>query len=180
MRILVTGGAGFIGSHFVLQLWNWRRDVEVVNFDKLTYAGNPENLAEAAQDSRYQFVRGDIADARAVDTVFQPGVDILVHFAAETHVDRSIEDAAPFLQTNVLGTCSLLEAARRYKLRRFVHVSSDEVYGSVPAGESRAEEARLSPSSPYAASKAAADHLVSAYAKTYGVQAVILRCTNNY
>jgi dTDP-glucose 4,6-dehydratase len=180
VRVLVTGGAGFIGSHFVRLLLNWRKDVEVVNFDKLTYAGNAENVGEAAQDPRYKFVHGNIADAQAVDTLFQSGIDILVHFASETHVDRSIEDAAPFLQTNVLGTWCLLEAARRHKLRRFVHISSDEVYGSVPAGESRTEEARLTPSSPYAASKAAADHLVSAYAKTYGVQAVILRCTNNY
>lgn len=180
MKILVTGGAGFIGSNFVRQLLKWRKEAEVINFDKLTYAGNPENLAEVAQDPRYKFVHGDIADPQAVDKLFQLGGDTLVHFAAETHVDRSIEDASPFLRTNILGTRCLLEAARQYKLRRFIHISSDEVYGNVPAGECWGEAAALSPSSPYAASKAAADHLVCAYAKTYGVPVVILRCTNNY
>ncbi len=180
MKVLVTGGAGFIGSNFVRHLLTWRSDVEIFNFDALTYAGNPESLADVADDPRYHFLRGDIADPRAVNEVFTKGVDALVNFAAETHVDRSIEDASPFLKTNILGTHCLLEAARRFKLPRFIHISTDEVYGSAPATVSFTEEATLDPRSPYAASKASADHFVAAYANTYGVSAIILRCTNNY
>ena len=180
MKVLVTGGAGFIGSNFVRLLLKTRRDIAVINFDKLTYAGNPESLADLADDPRYEFIQGDIADPQAVEQAFQPRPDAVVNFAAETHVDRSIEDASPFLRTNILGTQCLLEAARRHKLPRFIHISTDEVYGSAPAGVSFTEEATLDPRSPYAASKASADHFVSAYANTYGVSAVILRCTNNY
>ena len=180
MKILVTGGAGFIGSNFVRYLLDTRSDIEVFNFDKLTYAGNIENLVEVAQDPRYHFVRGDISDQRAVDEIFQYGFNAIVHFAAETHVDRSIEDASPFLKTNILGTHCLLELARRLQDMRFIHVSTDEVYGSAPPGVSFAEGAALDPRSPYAASKASAEHLVTAYANTYGVSAVILRCTNNF
>lgn len=180
MNILVTGGAGFIGSNFIRYFLQTRPGARIVNFDKLTYAGNPESLADVAEDSRYEFVRGDIADADAVNAVMRQGFDAAVNFAAETHVDRSIEDASPFLRTNVLGTHCLLEAARRTRLPRFVHISTDEVYGSAPKGVSFTESAALDPRSPYAASKTAADHLVSAYANTYGVSAVVLRCTNNY
>ena len=180
MIVLVTGGAGFIGSNFVRYLLKSRRDLELFNFDKLTYAGNPESLADVAQDPRYHFVRGDIADQQAVDQIFERGFNAIVHFAAETHVDRSIEDASPFLKTNILGTHGLLEAARRFPAMRFIHISTDEVYGSVPAGVSFTEEATLNPRSPYAASKASAEHLVTAYANTYGVPVVILRCTNNF
>ncbi|PYU72810.1 MAG: dTDP-glucose 4,6-dehydratase, partial [Acidobacteria bacterium] len=180
MKILVTGGAGFIGSNFIRYLLTSRREVEIVNFDKLTYAGNPESLADFASDHRYSLVCGDIADSRVVNDVFAKGIDALVNFAAETHVDRSIEDASPFLRTNVLGTHCLLEAARKFHLPRFVHISTDEVYGSAPPGVSFNEEATLDPRSPYAASKASADHLVSAYANTFGISAIILRCTNNY
>jgi dTDP-glucose 4,6-dehydratase len=181
LRLLVTGGAGFIGSNFVRHFLATRKDVEIVNFDKLTYAGNPENLADISSDPRYQFVRGDIADREIVNEILSAvRFDALVNFAAETHVDRSIEDASPFLQTNILGTHCLLEAARRTHLQRFVQISTDEVYGSAPANESFTEHALLDPRSPYAASKASADHLVTAYANTYGVSAVILRCTNNY
>lgn len=180
MRVLITGGAGFIGSNFVRLLLKTSRNVEVVNFDKLTYAGNPESLADLAEDPRYSFVQGDIADPHAVQQAFRQCPDAVVNFAAETHVDRSIEDASPFLRTNISGTQCLLEAARRHKLPRFIHISTDEVYGSAPAGASFTEEAALDPRSPYAASKASADHFVSAYANTYGVSAVILRCTNNY
>jgi dTDP-glucose 4,6-dehydratase len=180
VKLLVTGGAGFIGSNFVRLLLKSQRDVTVVNFDKLTYAGNPENLADLAEDPRYRFVKGDIADPYAVELVFQQGLDAVVNFAAETHVDRSIEDASPFLRTNVLGTHCLLEAARKFRLPRFVHISTDEVYGSAPPGVSFNEEATLDPRSPYAASKASADHLVSAYANTFGISAIVLRCTNNY
>jgi dTDP-glucose 4,6-dehydratase len=180
LKLLVTGGAGFIGSNFIRHLLTIRRDVNIVNFDKLTYAGNPESLSDLASDPRYDFVRGDINDPVAVSEVFKRGFDAVVNFAAETHVDRSIEDASPFLLTNVLGAQRLLEAARAAQLPRFVHISTDEVYGSAPAGVSFTEETILDPRSPYAASKASADHFVTAYANTYGVSAIILRCTNNY
>jgi dTDP-glucose 4,6-dehydratase len=180
LKLLVTGGAGFIGSNFIRQLLNTRRDVRIVNFDKLTYAGNPESLSDLATDPRYHLVRGDIGDSAAVSDVCKRGFDAFVNFAAETHVDRSIEDPAPFLRTNVGGTQCLLEAARVTKLPRFVQISTDEVYGSAPAGGSFTETTILDPRSPYAASKASADHFVTAYANTYGVSAIILRCTNNY
>jgi dTDP-glucose 4,6-dehydratase len=180
VKVLVTGGAGFIGSNFVRFLLSARRDVEIVNFDKLTYAGNPESLADIAQDPRYQFVRGDITDRIAVGELFSRGFDAVVHFAAETHVDRSIEDAAPFLNTNILGTQCLLEAARDYRDLRFIHISTDEVYGSAPAGVKFKEDTPLDPRSPYAASKASAEHFVAAYANTFGISSVILRCTNNF
>ncbi|MGB7847707.1 MAG: dTDP-glucose 4,6-dehydratase [Candidatus Acidiferrum sp.] len=180
MRVLITGGAGFIGSNFIRHLLSTRQDFKVINFDKLTYAGNPESLADIADDARYSFVRGDIADVSAVEQVFQSGLDAVINFAAETHVDRSIEDASPFLRTNILGTQCLLEAARRFRLARFIHISTDEVYGSATAGASFTEQTNSDPRSPYAASKASADHFVSAYANTFGISAVILRCTNNY
>lgn len=180
MKVLVTGGAGFIGANFIRFQLGSRHDVEIVNFDKLTYAGNPENLADVARDQRYTFVRGDIADRTAVSELFRREFDAVVHFAAETHVDRSIEDASPFLSTNILGTHCLLEAARGFPGIRFIHISTDEVYGSAPAGEIFNEESPLDPRSPYAASKAAAEHFVTAYANTYGITSVILRCTNNF
>ncbi len=180
MKVLITGGAGFIGSNFVRYLINSRPDAEIINFDSLTYAGNPESLADIAENPRYKFVKGDVTDKQAVDSVFESRPDALVNFAAETHVDRSIEDASPFLRTNVLGTQILLDAARRFKLPKFVQISTDEVYGSAPAGGSFTEETILDPRSPYAASKASADHFVSAYANTFGLPAVVLRCTNNY
>jgi len=180
LKLLVTGGAGFIGSNFVRYLLSTRPDVELFNFDKLTYAGNIENLLEVAQDPRYHFIRGDIADQPTIDEILQHGFNAIVHFAAETHVDRSIEDASPFLKTNILGTHCLLEAARRVHGLRFIHISTDEVYGSALTGVSFTEGTALDPRSPYAASKASAEHLVAAYANTYGVSAVILRCTNNF
>jgi len=180
LKLLVTGGAGFIGSNFIRHLLGTHRDLTLVNLDKLTYAGNPESLSDVATDSRYQFIRGDISNQQSVNEIFATGFDAVVNFAAETHVDRSIEDSSPFLRTNVAGVQCLLEAARRTKLPRFVHISTDEVYGSAPAGVNFTEEALLDPRSPYAASKAAADHFVAAYANTYGVSAIILRCTNNY
>lgn len=180
MKVLVTGGAGFIGSNFVRFVLNARRDVEIVNFDKLTYAGNPESLADVARDPRYHFIRGDISDRSAVTELFHRGFDAVIHFAAETHVDRSIEDASPFLTTNIFGTHCLLEAARFFPSLRFIHISTDEVYGSAPAGAAFGEETSLDPRSPYAASKASAEHFVTAYANTYGISSVILRCTNNF
>lgn len=180
MKLLVTGGAGFIGSNFIRHLLTAKSGTEIVNFDKLTYAGNPDSLGDFAADPRYTFIRGDIADPEQVASLFTAGFDGVVNFAAETHVDRSIENASPFLHTNVAGVMCLLEAARKSRLPRFVHISTDEVYGSAPAGVSFSEEALLDPRSPYAASKASADHFVAAYANTHGVSAIILRCTNNY
>ena len=180
MKVLVTGGAGFIGSNFIRHLLKSRNAVEITNFDKLTYAGNPENLKELKADPRYAFMQGDICDSAALAQIFSDGFDVVVHFAAETHVDRSIEDAIPFLETNVRGTLCLLQATRKFPVVRFVHISTDEVYGSAAPGASFTEESPLDPRSPYAASKASAEHFVAAYANTYGLSAVVLRCTNNF
>jgi len=178
MKLLVTGGAGFIGSHFI-RLMMTRRDVtHLVNLDKLTYAGNLENLREFTGDKRYRFVRGDIASQTLVQRLMKEA-DTVVNFAAETHVDRSIQDAAPFLHTNVLGVQVLLEAARAGGIRRFLHVSTDEVYGSLSRGFAT-EKSNLDPRSPYSASKAAADHLVMAYHHTHGLPVLITRAGNNY
>jgi len=180
MKILVTGGAGFIGSNFIRQMLLGQRDFHVVNFDKLTYSGNLENLADLAENPRYTFVRGDIADAANVAQVLAQGFDAIVNFAAETHVDRSIENASPFVHSNVTGTLTLLEAVRKHKTRLFIQISTDEVYGSAGAKDSFTESQVLDPRSPYSASKASADHLVNAYIHTYGISAITLRCTNNY
>jgi len=180
LRILVTGGAGFIGSNFIRFFLKKYPDDAVVNLDKLTYAGNLDNVSEFDGDSRYEFVRGDVADPQALEAVFGRRLDAVVHFAAETHVDRSIADASDFVRTNVEGTYVLLEAARRQRIGRFLHVGTDEVYGSVAPGHAADEEARLRPNSPYAASKAAADLLVRSYCQTYGFPAIVTRCSNNY
>ncbi|MDI6869849.1 MAG: dTDP-glucose 4,6-dehydratase [Bacillota bacterium] len=177
-RILVTGGAGFIGSNFI-HYWLERHDSEVINLDLLTYAGNLENLADVADHPRYRFVRGDIADRELVDRLLE-GVDAVVNFAAESHVDRSIHDAGAFIRTNVAGTQVLLEAARHREVGRFMHISTDEVYGSLGPEGAFTEQTPLAPNSPYSASKAAADLLVRAYHHTYGLDAVITRCSNNY
>lgn len=181
MKLLITGGAGFIGSSFVRYVLRARAGVEVVNFDLLTYAGNLRNLQEVAGDVRYRFVRGDIADEAQVEKVFdehQP--DAVVNFAAETHVDRSILDSAPFVRTNVEGTRCLLEQARRHRASKFVQISTDEVYGSLGASGSFREDSPIDATSPYSASKAAADFLVLAYQKTHQLPALITRCSNNY
>jgi dTDP-glucose 4,6-dehydratase len=175
----VTGGLGFIGSNFIRLVLRERPDVRIVNFDAITYAGNPANLADVADDPRYAFVRGDISDARAVADVLAPDIDATINFAAETHVDRSILDAEAFLRTDVLGTHVLLEAARRVGLRRFLQVSTDEVYGHVESGLS-SESAPIAPRSPYAASKAGGDLQVLAYATTYDLPVLVTRGSNTY
>ena len=181
MKLLVTGGAGFIGSHYVRSLLQTERgsDVEHITvLDLLTYAGNLENLAPISDDSRYTFVHGDINDAELAQKLMSD-VDAVVHFAAESHVDRSIAGSAEFIRTNVLGTHTLLEAARITNLKRFVHVSTDEVYGTINQG-SWPETDPLLPNSPYAASKASSDLLVRSYFRTHGLNAVTTRCSNNY
>lgn len=178
MKLLVTGGAGFIGSNFVRWMLSHGAGGEVVNFDKLTYAGSRENLKEVEAHPRHRFVQGDVADSQAVKAAIA-GCEAVVHFAAETHVDRSIQNAAEFLRTNVLGTHVVLEQARRHGVRRYIQISTDEVYGSWAKGAAT-EESPLRPNSPYAASKAGADHLVRAYRVTHGLPAVIVRASNNY
>lgn len=178
MKILVTGGAGFIGSNFVRWLLGRRPQDEILNLDKLTYAGNLQNLKEIESNPRHRFVRGDVTDPKIVAQAIR-GVEAVVHFAAETHVDRSIVNAADFLRTNVEGTHVLLEAARRASVHRFVHISTDEVYGSLETGVAD-EKARLSPNSPYAASKAAGDLLAQAFHVTYGTPVLVVRASNNF
>jgi dTDP-glucose 4,6-dehydratase len=182
MKILVTGGAGFIGSHYVRSLlkgsYPGQQEAEVTVLDKLTYAGNLANLAPVRGDARLSFLEGDILDTRLVDDLVA-AADVVVHFAAESHVDRSILGAADFVMTNVVGTQTLLDAAHRNGIDRFVHVSTDEVYGSIDNG-SWAEDFPLRPNSPYSASKAASDLLALAYATTHGVPVCVTRCSNNY
>lgn len=184
MRLLVTGGCGFIGTNFIRLTLASRPDISIINLDKLTYAGNPSNLADVEQafgKERYRLVHGDICDAAAVRSLLQSETfDGVVHFAAESHVDRSIDDAAPFVLTNVLGTQCLLDAVRNTGTIRFVHVSTDEVYGALGPDGSFNEATPLAPNSPYSASKAGADMLVRAYHETYGMDVVITRCSNNY
>ena len=178
--MLVTGGCGFIGSNFIQYLLDTDSQVSVVNLDKLTYAGNLVNLADIAHNSRYRFVRGDIAHREQVDQVVSSGVDVIINFAAESHVDRSIQDSGPFVQANILGTQVLLDAARRHNVQRYVHISTDEVYGSLDTTGYFTEQTNLAPNSPYAASKAAADLLVRSYVQTFAVPALVTRCSNNY
>ncbi|MBI2688148.1 MAG: dTDP-glucose 4,6-dehydratase [Acidobacteria bacterium] len=181
MRLLVTGGAGFIGSAFVRMALRGVDDVQLCNLDALTYAGNLENLHPVAAGTRYRFERADIADAAAVDRVFasfQP--DAVVHFAAESHVDRSILSPEPVVRTNLNGTFTLLEAARRYKTQRFVHVSTDEVYGSIDEPHEADEGYPLKASSPYSASKAGSDLLALSYYATYKMNVSVTRASNNY
>jgi dTDP-glucose 4,6-dehydratase len=181
LTLLVTGGAGFIGSNFVRYILGARADWQVVNVDKLTYAGNLANLADVAEDPRYRFHRADICDAGEIARIFaEAKPDAVVNFAAETHVDRSIDDPALFLKTNILGTQVLLDAARKAGVARYLQISTDEVYGSLGATGKFSEESPLRPNSPYAASKTAADLLVRSYFKTYGVPALVTRCSNNY
>jgi dTDP-glucose 4,6-dehydratase len=180
-RLLITGGAGFIGSNFVQHVLETAPDTHVVNLDALTYAGNLANLVEAAKNSRYTFVHGDIRNAALVDRVIADHrIDSVVHLAAESHVDRSIEGPAVFVETNVYGTLNLLRAAQAAGVKRFLQVSTDEVYGSLGETGKFSETTPLDPHSPYSASKAAADHLVSAWWHTYKFPTLITRCSNNY
>jgi dTDP-glucose 4,6-dehydratase len=180
VKILVTGGCGFIGSNFVRYLLRQPDGEQVVNLDTLTYAGNPANLADLEGHPRYKFVQGDICNRSLVQEVMTSGIDAVIHMAAESHVDRSILEASTFVRTNVMGTQVLLDAARDARIQCFVHVSTDEVYGSLgPAGRFT-EASPLAPNSPYAASKASADLLVRAYVQTYSLPAIITRASNNY
>jgi len=181
MKLLITGGAGFIGANFVKYWLKTNPDDTVVNFDKLTYAGNLENLKDVEDNPQYSFVRGDICDAKEVKEVMED-VDTVVHFAAESHVDRSITEAAPFVMTNVVGTQVLLDAAVASKVSRFHHVSTDEVFGSLALDDPHAfnEQTLYNPRSPYSASKAGSDHLVRAYHHTYALPVTITNCSNNY
>jgi len=178
MKLLVTGGAGFIGSNFIHHILSEHPGWEITNLDKLTYAGNLENLKDIENDFRYRFVKGDIADRELVNSLLQERVDVIVNFAAESHVDRSILDASPFIETNIKGTQTLLEGARQYHTGKFIQVSTDEVYGSMQNGKFT-EQSPLSPNSPYAASKTAADLLCHAYWKTYQLPIIVTRCSNN-
>lgn len=179
MRILVTGGCGFIGSHFIRHVLNKYPAYSIINLDALTYAGNPENLKDVQGNGRYTFVKGKIEDAALIKELVRD-IDAVVHFAAESHVDRSIADAQPFLMTNIIGTHTLMEAAKNAPVKRFVHISTDEVYGALGEEGKFTEDTPLSPNSPYSASKASADMLVRAFHETFGFPALIVRPSNNY
>lgn len=179
MKILVTGGAGFIGSNFIKYILSRYPHDKVVNLDKLTYAGNLDNLSDVEDSPNYQFIKGDICDQNLVERVVEDKIDVIVNFAAESHVDRSIYDPKVFVQTNVLGTQVLLESALKFKIEKFIQISTDEVYGTLTEGFFT-ESSFLLPNSPYSASKASADLLVRSYFKTFSLPAVITRSTNNY
>ena len=180
-KILVTGGAGFIGSNFINYILKSRDDYFIVNLDKLTYAGNLENLKEVESNKNYTFIKGDITNSDLVSYIFEKyKIKYVINFAAESHVDRSISGSEIFFRTNVIGTNVLLEASRRFEVERFLQISTDEVYGSLNATGLFTEQTPLSPNSPYSASKAAADMMVQAFSHTYGLPIVITRCSNNY
>ncbi|CAM4470959.1 dTDP-glucose 4,6-dehydratase [Paenibacillus tarimensis] len=180
MKLLVTGGAGFIGSNFVMYMLEKHPDYQIINVDALTYAGNLENLKSIEGNANHTFVKADITDAKAMGELVQQGVDVIVNFAAESHVDRSILEPDVFVKTNVLGTQVLLDAAKRHGVTKFVQVSTDEVYGTLGETGLFTEETPLQPNSPYSSSKAGGDLLVRAYHETYGLNVNITRCSNNY
>jgi dTDP-glucose 4,6-dehydratase len=179
MKIFVTGGAGFIGSNFITHVLGLSQNYSVVNYDKLTYAGNLANLGSVANNPHYTFIKGDICDFAAVEAALA-GCHTVVHFAAESHVDRSIYEPAPMIETNVTGTFVLLQTARKLNVEKFAHVSTDEVYGDLAPGKFADENSPLQPSSPYSASKASSDLIVRSYVRTFGFPAVITRASNNY
>ncbi|MFA6470541.1 MAG: dTDP-glucose 4,6-dehydratase [Candidatus Latescibacterota bacterium] len=178
MKILITGGCGFIGSNFIRSLLGRTKDIEIVNLDKLTYAGNPENLRDIEHDPRYQFIKGDICDRSKVSEAVE-GCDAVINFAAESHVDRSIADADAFVRTGVIGVQVLLDSARKAGVSRFIQIGTDEVYGSIREG-AFSEISPLNPSSPYSASKAAGDMLALSYFRTFGMPVIVTRSSNNY
>lgn len=180
MKILVTGGCGFIGSNFIHYLLDKRPGVKIINLDLLTYSGNPENLKSIEKHPDYRFIKGDIADRKTLSELFSEDIDVVINFAAESHVDRSIEDAAPFIRSNVLGAQRLMDAARIKKVSRFIQISTDEVYGSISGEAKFREDLPLMPNSPYSASKAAADLLARGYFKTHQFPVMISRASNNY
>ena len=180
MKMLVTGGAGFIGSNFVIYMLNKYPHYQIINLDALTYAGNLENLQSVERYPNYTFIKGDITDRMLIDELFRQGVDVVINFAAESHVDRSIMEPDIFVRTNVMGTQVLLDAAKKYGVKKFVQISTDEVYGSLGETGLFTEETPLAPNSPYSASKAGGDLLVRAYHHTYGLPVNITRCSNNY
>lgn len=181
MKLLVTGGAGFIGSHFIRHILTKYPDYHIVNVDALTYAGNLENVSDVSDLDRYTFVKADIRDRNQLNQVFfDTSVDAVIHFAAESHVDRSIESPGKFIETNVLGTQHMLECARLHGVTTFVHISTDEVYGSLTSEGYFTEQSPIAPNSPYAASKASSDLFVRSYYETYGMDTRITRCSNNY
>lgn len=179
MKVLVTGGAGFIGSNFIRYLLGLSKNYTIVNYDKLTYAANLASLRTIAENPRYRFIKGDICDARAVEAAMR-GCDAVIHFAAESHVDRSIYEPTPVIETNVTGTFVLLQIARQIGIKRFVHISTDEVYGDLSPESFANEKSPLQPSSPYSSSKAASDLLVLSFVRTYGLPALVTRSSNNY
>ncbi|MCT4686662.1 dTDP-glucose 4,6-dehydratase [Vallitalea sp.] len=178
--ILVTGGAGFIGCNFIRYIINKYDDYRIINLDALTYAGNLDNLVKMKDNPNYLFVKGDISDIEAVNRVMGKGVDYIINFAAESHVDRSIDNSNAFIKTNVMGTQVLLDAAKRYKIKKYIQISTDEVYGSLGETGYFTEKTPISPNNPYSASKASADLLVRAYYETYKLPINITRCSNNY
>jgi dTDP-glucose 4,6-dehydratase len=184
MKLLITGGAGFIGSNFVRHIFEKYPQYTIINLDKLTYAGNLDNLKDIADISgdgkRYSFVRGDISDKEVVEDILKDGVDAVINFAAESHVDRSIDDSRVFVDTNIIGTQVLLDAALKFKIDRYVQISTDEVYGSLGPIGKFSETTPLAPNSPYSASKTSADLFVRAFYETYGLNTIITRCSNNY
>ncbi|NLT67346.1 MAG: dTDP-glucose 4,6-dehydratase [Acidobacteria bacterium] len=179
-RLLITGGAGFIGSNFIRYILAKYPGYHVINLDKLTYAGNLENLSGLENDARHEFIQGDICDAEAVAGILRKGIDSVINFAAESHVDRSILSSSEFIRTNVVGTLNLIELCRKNRIGRYIQISTDEVYGSLGSSGFFTEASPIQPNSPYAASKASADMLVRSYCHTHGFPGIITRCSNNY
>ena len=181
LTLFITGGAGFIGSNFIKYMLKSYTNIEITNIDKLTYAGNLENLRDIENDSRYSFVKGDIGDADLIDSLFKnKHFNVIVNFAAESHVDRSIINTSPFIETNIKGSVVLLEACRKHNLDLFIHISTDEVYGSLKNEGEFTEDSPLEPNSPYSASKASADLICRSFSKSYNVPIIITRSSNNY